>query len=109
MGSPQGVATDAKLGFSVMAYQSAEVSLGTVRRLRAHSCPNLRHVRAEAPYKARGISPRMEHGPWAARYFAASLYAQKWGYLPPTWDWVAQSLNVSAPPLCDGAFGSVRD
>ena len=50
----------------------------------------------------------MEHGPWAARYCAARLYAQRRGYLHQYWDWAAQSLSISAPPLFDGVFGSVR-
>ena len=51
----------------------------------------------------------MKLGPWAARFYAATLYAQEPGYLPSGWYWAAQSLNVRAPPLFDGAFGSVRE
>ena len=47
---------------------------------------------------ARGASVRMAHGPWEARYYAAYFVAQRWGYLPPNWDWAAQSLNIRAPP-----------
>ena len=36
----------------------------------------------------------MEHGPWAARYHAAGLYAQHWGNLPANWAWAAPSLNM---------------
>ena len=50
----------------------------------------------------------MDHGPWAARYFAARIYAQHWGYLPRNSDWAAQSLPISAPPFLDGVSSSVR-
>ena len=62
-----------------------------------------------SPQQARGISLRMEHGPWAARYYAARLYAQHWGYLPTNWDWAEQSLDLPAPPRFDGVSGSVRE
>ena len=49
--------------------------------------------------KASGISLWMERGPWAARYFAASLRAQDCGRPPSTWNWAAQSIDVRGPPL----------
>ena len=50
----------------------------------------------------------MEHGPWTARYFAASLYVQEWAYLPSAGDWAARSLTLSAPPLFGGKSGFLR-
>ena len=41
----------------------------------------------------------MERGPWAARYFAASLRAQDCGHLLSTRNWAAQSIDVRGPPL----------
>ena len=62
-----------------------------------------------SPQQARGISLWMEHGPWAARNYAALLNAQHWGYLPTNWDWAEQSLDLPAPPRFDGVSGSVRE
>ena len=46
--------------------------------------------------------------PLAVRYFAASLYAFNSGYLFSAYDWAAQSLAVSAPPLFDGHSGTAH-
>ena len=61
-----------------------------------------------SPRKARRVSLWKEHGPWAARSSAASLYAQVWAYLSSAWDWAAEPLDVRAPPLFDGAFGAAQ-
>ena len=74
-----------------------------------HIAAPSRYVVGEfSPRKARGVSLSMEHGPWAARFFTAPLYAQEWGCFPPTWDSAAQSLNATAPPLFEAAFGAVH-
>ena len=62
-----------------------------------------------SPEDAREISLRMEQGPRAARCYAARLFAQHLGYIPAARDWAAQSLNLRAPPLSDGVFGSARE
>ena len=61
------------------------------------------------PQKGREISLRMEHGPLAARYYAARLYARHWGYRQTNWDWAAQSFNIRALPLFDCVFSAVRE
>ena len=147
VGYPPSVAADAQLGFSVMAYQLAELPsgrcdggghiwarlIGTCTRAHKASrngdiaqlakvgfcpcCAGPTHIAAPSRYsvgeyppnKARVVHLWKEHGPWAVRYFAGDLYAHDSGYLPPAWDWAAQSLAVRAPPLFDGYFGTVRD
>ena len=51
----------------------------------------------------------MEYGPWAARLYAAFLYARDLAYLHPACDWTAQFLTARAPLLSDGAFGTLRE
>ena len=51
----------------------------------------------------------MGRGPWAAHYYAASLYAQDCGYLTSARNWAAQFPNVRATALFDGAFGYARE
>ena len=46
------------------------------------AAPSRHVVGGFSPYTARGVSLLMEHGPWAARRYAASLYAQGRGYPP---------------------------
>ena len=143
---PPSVATDAQLGFSVIAYQSAELlfdrregcgrilarSVGTcarahkaskdvdiTQRARASFCPccaKPTHIAVPSRYaagefslsKAWGNSSTKERGPWAVRFYAASLFAQGSGYLPAAWRWAAQYLVVSAPPLFDGTLATVH-
>ena len=68
-----------------------------------------RYVAREIPpHEAREVSLRMGCGPWAARRFAASLYAQGWARIPSAWDWAAQFRTLGAPLLFDGALGYLR-
>ena len=146
VGYPPGVATDAQVGFSVMAYQSAEMLFGrreedgyiSVRLqgacARAHQggqkgdmtqrakvgycpcCTRPTHVAARSRYmageysghKAHGIQLWKEHGPWAVRYFAATVYTRGTGCLPSDWDWAAQYLTLEPPTLFDGYYGAER-
>ena len=79
-------------------------------------CAKPTHIAAPSRYPvgeffafiARWISLWNEHGPWAVCYYAASLYAYGSGYLPSAWDWAAQYLVASAPPLFDGTFGAAH-
>ena len=143
-GYPPSVATDALLGFSVMAYQSAEALIGRcevpggilVRLVgtcaRAHQgsqkddiaqrakvgyCPwCARPTHGAAPpryvvgelfrHKAHGAQLWEDHGPRAARYFAATLNARGNGSISSAWDWAAQYLILKAPALSDGYFGA---
>ena len=73
-----------------------------------NAAPSRHEVGEYSPHKARGVSPWKEHGPWAARFFAASLYAQGWAHLPSAWDRAAQYPKMRAPPLFGGTFGSLR-
>ena len=53
--------------------------------------------------KAHGLQWWREHGPWAARRFAACIYARPLGYLPQCWGGAAQSLRMPAPPLFENS------
>ena len=67
-------------------------------------CTRATHIAASARYaagefpeeKTRGLSLRAEHGPRAARGYAARLYPQYWSYLPQYWGWAGQSLGINA-------------
>ena len=112
VGNPPNVATDARLGYSAMAYQAAEVVFGRCEGLGsllarsagtcarglqgskrddiARGCARPSHVAAPCRYvvgdfyghKAHGIQSWQDHGPWAARCLAATLWAGQRGHFP---------------------------
>jgi len=47
--------------------------------------------------KYRGLRLWQSKGPWASRSLAAALYANNYGGLSPTWDWVAESFKWNLP------------
>ena len=74
--------------------------------------PKLRFVTARfavPPAKAREASLWIEHGPRAARYDAASFYAQDCAYLPSVWTWASQPFSVRAPTVFDGPYVSAHE
>ena len=91
------------------ATQRAKVGFCPFCAKPTHIANPSRYVVGEVPPgRARGVSLRTGHGPWAARFFAASLCAQEWTCLPSDWDWAAQPLAMSGPTLFGGASGSLR-
>ena len=108
-------ARGARVSFSEMKARAGGHAAAGKRTSRdARKCFRPAHTAAPAGFavwelsllKARALPLRMDHGPWAARYYAARLFAQQWEYLPRNWDWTAQVLTISAPPSFDGVFRS---